>query len=59
LEGLRQKNHAAKVVAAMEPTNYFWMLDKYRGVCTMKGMHFKSEVAQLELSDLQRTLSAL
>ena len=26
LEGLRQKNHATKVVVAMEPTNYFWKL---------------------------------
>ena len=26
LEGLRQKHHAAKVVVAMEPTNYFWKL---------------------------------
>jgi transposase len=26
LEGLRQKNQAAKVVVAMEPTNYFWKL---------------------------------
>ena len=28
------------------------MLDNYRGVRTMKGMHFKSEIAQQELSDL-------
>jgi transposase len=26
LEGLRQKHQAAKVVVAMEPTNYFWKL---------------------------------
>lgn len=26
LEGLRQKNQTAKVVVAMEPTNYFWKL---------------------------------
>ena len=26
LEGLRQKQQAAKVVVAMEPTNYFWKL---------------------------------
>jgi hypothetical protein len=34
-------------------------LDKCRGVRTMKDMHFKSEVAQRELSDLQRIPSAL
>ena len=40
-------------------------LDNNRGVRKMKGMHFKSEIAQRQLSDLgrevhaKRTLSAL
>jgi hypothetical protein len=34
-------------------------LDKCRGVHTMKGMHIKSEIAQRELSDLQRIPLAL
>jgi hypothetical protein len=29
LEGLRQKHQAAKVVVAMEPTNFFWKLLPY------------------------------
>ena len=35
------------------------MLDKRRGVRTMKDMHFKSEIAQRTLSDLQRIPLAL
>ena len=35
------------------------VLTSRRGVCKMKGMHFKSEIAQRELSDLQRIPSAL
>ena len=35
------------------------MLDNRRGVYKMKGERFKSEIARRQLSDLQRTLSAL
>jgi hypothetical protein len=67
LEGHRQKHQAAKVVVAMEPTNYFWKLlareleekqlsyrlDNWRGVRKLRILHLKSEIAQLELSDLR------
>ena len=33
---------------------HYSMLDNRGGVRTMKGMHFKSEIAQRELSDLGR-----
>jgi hypothetical protein len=33
-------------------------IDNPKGVRTMKGMHFKSEIAQRELSDLEREVHA-
>jgi hypothetical protein len=38
---------------------YYSMLDKHRGVHTMKDYRLKFEIAQRELSDLQRIPSAL
>ena len=51
-------NPTTQVREWCEPITRNW-LDKCRGVRTLKGMHFKSEIAQRTLSDLQRIPSAL